>query len=143
MMANLALKESYQSFSKVAAPYLHIIDDKSYTQALELIEELFEDAQDKDDDPLNGLISLLGQAIARYEEGIEELEEFKKQANDGAADVVMLRLLMDQHQLGVANFPEIGDKSLISRILSGKRNLTKQHITLLSERFNINPSLFF
>lgn len=142
-MANLALKESYQSFSKVAAPYLHIIDDKSYTQALELIEELFEDAQDKDDDPLNGLISLLGQAIARYEEGIEALEEFRKQANDGAADVVMLRLLMDQHQLGVANFPEIGDKSLISRILSGKRNLTKQHIILLSERFNINPSLFF
>ncbi len=58
-------------------------------------------------------------------------------------NVAMLRLLMDQHQLGVANFPEIGDKSLISRILSGKRNLTKQHITLSSERFNINPSLFF
>ena len=142
-MTNIALKESYQSFSEVAAPYLHITDDKSYEQALELIEELFEDVQDKDDDPLNGLISLLGHAIARYEEGIEALEEFNKQTNDGPADVAMLRLLMDQHQLGVASFPEIGDKSLISKILSGKRNLTKNHIKLLSERFNINPSLFF
>jgi len=142
-MTNLALKESYQSFYEVAAPYLHITDNEGYKQALELIEELFEEVEDNDDDHLNGLISLLGQAIAHYEEGIAALEEFEKQSNDQAADIVMLRVLMEQHQLGVASFPEIGDKSHISRILSGERNLTKQHIALLSERFNINPSLFF
>lgn len=142
-MTTAALKESYQVFSKVAAPYLHIVDNKDYEQALELIEELFEDAQDKGDDPINGLITLLGRAIARYEDEVTTLEEFKRQAYEGPADVAMLRLLMDQHKLGVASFAEIGDKSLISRILSGERNLTKKHIKILSERFNISPSLFF
>lgn len=143
MTANAALKESYQSFSQMAAPFLHITDEQHYEQALALIEELLEEAQDKQDDPLNGLISLLTHAVSRYEESIEELNAFENQAHDDDADVAMLRLLMDQHSLGVASFPEIGDKSLISKILSGKRNLTKQHIKLLSRRFNINPSLFF
>ena len=142
-MANAALKESYQIFSKVAGPYLHIEGDESYEQALANLEELFEEVADHDDDPLNGLISLLGQAITHYEDGIESLAAFEKQAHEGPADVAMLRLLIDQHQLGVAAFPEIGDKSLISRILSGERNLTKQHIKTLSERFNVSPSLFF
>lgn len=142
-MTNLALKESYQSFSELAAPYLHISDNESYEQALELIEELFEEVEDNNNDHFNGLISLLGQAIAHYEEGIEALEIFEKQSDDQAADIVMLRVLIEQHQLGVASFPEIGDKSHISRILSGERNLTKRHIALLSKRFNINPSLFF
>ena len=59
------------------------------------------------------------------------------------SDIAMLRVLMDQHGLGVADFPEIGDKSLLSRILSGSRNLTKQHIKKLSRRFGVEPGMFF
>ena len=55
----------------------------------------------------------------------------------------LLRLLMAQHDLGVADFPEIGDKSLVSRILSGSRNLTKQHIQRLAARFSISAGMFF
>ena len=57
--------------------------------------------------------------------------------------VCILKLLMEQHALGVSDLPEIGTKSLISRILSGQRQLTKDHITILSKRFNISPALFF
>jgi len=138
-----ALKQSYQAFSQIAAPYLQIESNESYKEALEYIEALFEEVADHDDDPLNGLISLLAQAITHYEDGIESLADFEKQAHEGIADVAMMRLIMDQHQLGVADFPEIGDKSLISRILSGERNLTKRHIKILSIRFNVNPALFF
>ena len=59
-MTNLALKESYQSFFDVAAHYLHISDNEDYEKVLEFIEELFEEVEDKDNDSLNGLISLLG-----------------------------------------------------------------------------------
>jgi HTH-type transcriptional regulator/antitoxin HigA len=52
-------------------------------------------------------------------------------------------VLMKQHGLGVADFPEFGDKSLVSRILSGSRNLTKQHIQKLAKRFGVSESLFF
>ena len=55
----------------------------------------------------------------------------------------MLRLLMEQHELKGTDFPEIGDKTLISKILNGSRSLTKDHITKLAERFGISPALFF
>lgn len=55
-----------------------------------------------------------------------------------------LKLLMEQHGLGVADFPEIGSKSLVSKILNGRgRKLTRNHIAALSKRFGLSPALFF
>ena len=62
---------------------------------------------------------------------------------DQPADLAVLRLLMDQHGLGTADLPEIGSKSMVSRVLSGERSLSKKHIQALSKRFGINPGLFF
>ncbi len=142
-MSDTALKTVFQDFAEVAAPYLHITDATHYEEALALVESLMEDASDNDDDPLNRVIDLVAHAIGRYERGLASLEAFETQANNIPADVAMLRVLMKQHGLGVADFPEIGDKSLLSRILSGSRSLTKQHIQKLSKRFDINSSLFF
>ncbi len=142
-MNNTALKTVFQDFAEVAAPYLHITDAEHYEEALALVEALMEGASDNDDDPLNRVIDLVAHAIGRYERGLATLEAFETQANNIPADVAMLRVLMKQQGLGVADFPEIGDKSLVSRILSGSRNLTKQHIQKLSERFGTNSSLFF
>ena len=59
------------------------------------------------------------------------------------ADLAVLRLLMAQHHLGTADLPEIGSKSMVSRVLSGERGLNKNHIRALSRRFGIDPGLFF
>jgi len=143
MMPHSALKNVFEDFAQTAAPYLHIVDKEHYEEALSLIEQLMEEAKDSHEDPINGVINMLGNAIAHYEEQVKELSTFDTEVRTGPADVAMLRVLMDQHNLGMVDFPEIGDKSLISRILSGSRNLTKQHIEKLSERFNISPGLFF
>lgn len=140
---NTVLKTTFQDFAQVAAPYLHITDEVHYKEALELVEALLAEAKDNTDDPINGLIEILAQSIACYENKQGELVAFDKQAYEGPADVATLRAIMLQHGLGVADFPEIGDKSLVSRILSGSRNLTKQHIQKLSDRFGINPAMFF
>ncbi len=50
---------------------------------------------------------------------------------------------MDQHGLGTIDLPEIGSKSMVSRVLSGERNLNKKHVQALSKRFGVNPGLFF
>ena len=50
---------------------------------------------------------------------------------------------MEQHGLGIANVPEIGSNTLVSKVLNGKRNLTRNHIEALSERFGVSPALFF
>jgi HTH-type transcriptional regulator/antitoxin HigA len=142
-VTDTALKTAFQDFAALAAPYLSITDNAHYEAALALVESLMEEAQDSEEDPLNRIIGLVAQAIGRYERDQEALNAFETQADEIPVDVAMLRVLMKQHALGVADFPEIGDKSLVSRILSGSRNLTKMHIKKLAVRFGISESLFF
>jgi HTH-type transcriptional regulator/antitoxin HigA len=142
-MTAVAFKEACQSFAQAAAPYLHITDDERFEEALELIEDLLEDTKDSPDDPLNAVIEMLSHAIEAYENNNKELVAFERRAMDQPADQAMLRLLMDQHGLGTADLPEIGSKSMVSRVLSGERALNKKHIQALSKRFEINPALFF
>lgn len=137
------LKTAFEKFAGIAAPVLDIRDDDHYTAALELIDELMAESDDRPDNPLNVMIGILARAISDYESRDPEIAEFEALAMQEPSDIALLRVLMDQHGLGVADFPEIGDKSLISRILSGSRNLTKQHIEKLSRRFGIEPGMFF
>jgi len=137
------VRGEFRRFADVAAPYCHITDPERYEQALELIESLLEEARDSKDDPLNAVISMLSSAIERYENKDPELLAFEHQAKKGPAGLALLCLLMDQHGLGMADLPEIGSKSMVSRVLSGERNLSKKHIEALSGRFGIEPGMFF
>ena len=94
-------------------------------------------------DPVNSLVLLLSNAVQHYEAKNQELLNFEREAQDGDCGVAMLRILMDQYHLHLSELPEIGHKSLVSKILSGERNLTKNHIVKLCKRFNVEPSLFF
>ena len=144
MASNAKVISSYQRFAQTAEPLLNITDKAHYESALALVEELLEAADDNAHEPLNGLIDLVSHAIEQYENRDQtHCEEFNTQALTSAPDVALLRLLMDQHKLGLKDFPEIGDKTLLSRILRGERNLTKQHITKLAARFKISPAMFF
>ena len=142
-MTAVAFKDACHSFAQAAAPYFHITDDEHYEEALELVEYLLEETQDDTDDPLNTIIEMLSQAIEAFEGKDKDLVAFEKRVLKQPADLSMLRLLMDQHGLGTAELPEIGSKSMVSRVLSGERGLSKKHIQALSERFGIDPGLFF
>jgi HTH-type transcriptional regulator/antitoxin HigA len=39
--------------------------------------------------------------------------------------------------------PLLGSESIVSEVLHGKRELNKQHIEKLSQRFKVSPALFF
>lgn len=145
----LALKQdtltrSFLGFASEASNLLHIKTEQDYNDALETIEHLFAEAKDEKDDPLNDLIDLISRAIEKYELNQEDIVNFHREANNINQEVSVLRVLMDQHNLTLSAFKdEIGSKSLVSMILNGKRNLTKDHIGKLSERFNLNPAVFF
>jgi len=47
-----------------------------------------------------------------------------------------------QYGLHLEDLPEIGSKSYVSKIRSGERNLSKEHIEKLSKHFGISPALF-
>lgn len=114
-----------------------IHNNAEFLQALELMEELIEDY-----DKQRPLIEMLSASIERWENTADEFSEFNQriEALDGVAT---LKLLMEQHGLSIANVPEIGSNTLVSKVLNGKRNLTKNHIEALSKRFGVSPALFF
>jgi HTH-type transcriptional regulator / antitoxin HigA len=137
------VRGEFRRFADVAAPYCHITDPEHYEQALQLIESLLEEAKDSKDDPLNAVISMLSSAVEQYERKDPGLSAFEKRANEGPSGLSLLCVLMDQHGLGMADLPEIGSKSMVSRVLSGERNLSKKHIQALSKRFGVEPGMFF
>jgi HTH-type transcriptional regulator/antitoxin HigA len=116
----------------------HIADESDYAQALALMGDLIEDYEAN-----RPLIDILAHSIEIWEDESDEFAEFNARiAKLGGVDV--LRLLMEQHGLGIADLPEIGSKSLVSKILNGRsRNLTRDHIAALSKRFSVSPAIFF
>ncbi len=142
-MNSVALKDACHDFAQVAAPYLYIKDEDHYIETLAVIEALMDEAEDIKGDPSNAIIDLLSHAVEDYENSDEALIEYESRVMQAPADLSLLRLLMDQHKLGTADLPEIGSKSMVSRVLSGERDLNKNHIKALSDRFNIDPGLFF
>ena len=58
------------------------------------------------------------------------------------ADV--LRALLEWNGLSQRDIaPELGGESTVSLVLSGKRQLSRDHIARLSRRFNVSPAVFF
>ena len=55
-----------------------------------------------------------------------------------------LRFLMEQHELRQKDLVDVfGTPSIVSEVLSGRRELTTTHIRRLSRRFHVSPELFF
>jgi HTH-type transcriptional regulator/antitoxin HigA len=74
---------------------------------------------------------------------IEDFEERRYQL-PRARPLEVLRFLMDQHGLKQKDLVDVfGTPSIVSEVLSGKRELNKDHIKGLSERFHVSPELFF
>jgi len=132
------IKERARALLENASFIGHISDDADYSQALALMDQLVDDY-----DANRILIEILSNSIERWERESPAFESFDaKVAQMNGVDV--LKLLMEQYHLGVADLPEIGSKSLVSKILNGRgRNLTKDHIDALSKRFSVSPAIFF
>lgn len=75
---------------------------------------------------------------------IEEYEQQRYAPPRAAGPVDILRHLMDANGLRQADLLDVfGTASVVSEVLSEKRELSKAHIAKLSERFHLSPALFF
>lgn len=100
-------------------------------------------ASDTLDDPLNPVIDMIALAIEKYEQQDSELESFISEADNSPADLALLQTLMSQHKLTGSDLPEIGDKTMVSKSLNGKRELNRQAIEKLCKRFKLQPAMCF
>jgi HTH-type transcriptional regulator / antitoxin HigA len=82
------------------------------------------------------LVALLTVLIEEYEAKHDPLPE--------AEPASIIRHLMEAHHLRQKDLLDVfGAESIVSEVLRGKRELTKQHIHRLSKRFNVSPAVFF
>jgi HTH-type transcriptional regulator/antitoxin HigA len=74
---------------------------------------------------------------------IEDFEQ-RNYGFESPSPVEALRELMDSNDLKQTDLLDVfGSPSVISEVLSGKRDLSKKHISGLSVRFNVSPEIFF
>ena len=82
------------------------------------------------------LIELLPVLIENF-----EAKHYSVQAS-GPLDVI--RHLMEENHLRQKDLVDVFvTESIVSDVLNGKRDLTKDHIRKLSARFGVSPALFF
>ena len=141
-MTQLALVDAYETFMQTAQTYLNLSNEEDYNAALMALEEILDAAGDTPTDPLNPLIEILSLAIETYEAQDGKLVVFLDEADVMPTDVALLRTLMRQHALTGSDLPEIGDKTMVSKVLNGRRVLQRQAMELLGERFGIRPAMF-
>lgn len=89
----------------------------------------------------------LTRAEDRYAQVLVTLVEAYEEQNysiPDASPVHVLRTLMEANNLRQRDLaPLLGSESIVSEVLSGKRDLNKNHIEKLSKRFGVSPAVFF
>src|SRR5579884_2910507 len=109
-------------------PYAHVPrNEKEYEKLLGFVDELMDWTRHHQDERATSLLNLVASNIEAYENQQYPIKKISA--------IEMLRFLMDEHSLGQNDLPEIGSQSLVSKILSGERQLTLEHIRSLSKRF--------
>ncbi|WP_421911260.1 helix-turn-helix domain-containing protein [Marinobacter sp.] len=118
----------------------HIETQDDYERALELMDELVDDYGAN-----RLLIEILAASIERWEDQSAEFVDFNAAVAETDRGIAVLKTLMAQHGLGVADLPELGSKGNVSKILNGAegKKLTRKHMEALSKRFGVPPVLFF
>ncbi len=110
---------------------------KDYDEAVNLVEYLLEH------EPDSPLVDMLAAKIEAYEDSASEFAAFNERIATGSTGVAVLRTLMEQQGLKQTDFvEEIGQRSLVSRILKGERSLTLDHMRKLAARFGLPVSTF-
>lgn len=74
------------------------------------------------------------------------VEDFERKSDPvpDAPPIDVLRHLMEAHDLKQKDLAGIfGTESVVSEVLHGKRELTKEHIRRLSAKFAVSPAVFF
>jgi antitoxin component HigA of HigAB toxin-antitoxin module len=82
-------------------------------------------------------LEILSMVIGVYEDLHHKIDT----SNVSPIDVI--KTLMEENSMNASDLGRLlGDRSLGCRVLNGKRQLSKNHIAILSEHFAVNPALF-
>lgn len=112
-----------------------IADELHYERMLGIAGRLMESFDDRPDNPLGGLIELVGGRIRDYEVRVHPWP-------DNSTPATRLAFLMAQQGLNQSDLAEVGPQSVVSAILSGKRTINLRQAKALAARFGVPLDVF-
>lgn len=98
------------------------------------LNELLDIVGEDETHPLMGLVDIIGDWIEAY--------DHEHRPMPVASGVDVLRYMMREHNLTHGDLPGVGAQSVVSEVLSGKRQLNMQQIRWLAERFGVSVETF-
>jgi HTH-type transcriptional regulator/antitoxin HigA len=133
-MSALAANPVYTALLAKVPPRVIRSDEQNeaYIEALYEMEQR-KGRRSREERELADLLTLL---IEDYEAKHHELPK--------ASPLEVIAFLMDQHGLKQKDLVDVfGAASIVSEVMRGKRDLNKEQIRRLSERFHVSPEMFF
>lgn len=122
-----------------AAGFGAIHTEDEYRRAISLAESIFDATRGTEqledpENPLARLLDFITPAIEAYESENYPVPDVSPRE--------LVRFLMEQNNLTQRELPEIGNQSVVSQFLSGKRNLNARQIAALAARFRLSADAF-
>ncbi|WDH23393.1 helix-turn-helix domain-containing protein [Pseudomonas chlororaphis] len=108
--------------------------EADYDRLVQALDELLDLTGEDEAHPLNSLVDIIGDWIEAY--------DLEHRPMPVASGVDVLRYMMREHGLTQSELPGVGAQSVVSEILSGKRQLNLRQIRWLAERFKVSMETF-
>lgn len=119
---------------RAAAPFIEVRNADQHERALALLNQLWETVGENNAHPLMGLLVTLATLVETYEEEHYPIPD--------VPGWEILNHYMEDHGLTESDLPEIGTPSVVSEILTGKRDLNASQIRTLAKRFKVPIAMF-
>lgn len=115
-------------------PVTVIRTEQHYDRAVATLKMLIDTVGVDERHPLYDLLDTLGALIHAYEEQHEPMP--------APTNIVVLRFLMEEHEVSATDLHELGDASVVDDILAAKRPITAPQLHALARRFGVTPETF-
>ncbi|CAI8745827.1 HTH-type transcriptional regulator / antitoxin HigA [Pseudomonas sp. IT-P74] len=109
-------------------------NEDDYDMLVQALDELLEMTGVDESHPLMSLVDIIGDWIEEWDHKHHLMPE--------ATGAEVLGYMMREHGLTQSDLPGVGPQSVVSEILSGKRQLNLRQIRWLAERFNVPVDVF-
>lgn len=124
---------AFQSALPIKTRPIHSAQE--YDCAVNFMNNLLDTVGDDEDHELADLLALVGQLVEDYDQDHYAVPD--------APPHEVLRFLLDQHDLKQTDLAvDIGGQSVVSAILSGKREINARQAKALAARFGVSAAAF-
>lgn len=108
--------------------------EDDYDMLAQSLDELLDLVGEDESHPLMSLVDIIGEWIEAW--------DHEHRPMPVASGVDVLRYMMREHGLSQSDLPGVGAQSVVSEVLSGKRQLNLRQIRWLAERFGVSVETF-